>query len=54
MIFFSMTELWPNLCGNVGKKEEGLFCAFLRMNTFIGDVCRRDHSNQNLMVSNNI
>ena len=25
-----MTELWPNLCENVGKKEEeGLFCFFL-------------------------
>ena len=54
----TMAELWLNLCEDVGEKEEEslllVFQAFLRMDAFIGDVCRCDHSNQNLMVSNNI
>ena len=53
-----MAELWLNLCEDVGEKEEEslllVFQAFLRTDAFIGDVCRCDHSNQNLMVSNNI
>ena len=53
-----MAKLWLNLCEDVSEKEEEslllVFQAFLRTDAFIGDVCRCDHSNQNLMVSNNI
>ena len=53
----TMAELWLNLCEDVGEKEEEslllVFQAFLRTDAFIRDVCRCDHSNQNLMVSNN-
>ena len=52
-----MTELLPGLCEDASKKEKRsllFLLVFLRMDALIGDVCRCDHSNQNVMVSNNI
>ena len=53
LLYNQTAELWPNLCEDAGKKE-GFFCLSKPMDAFIEDVCRCDHSNQNLMVSNNI